>query len=432
MPSLLILIPLAGIIILNLFFNNTMRRAAFWFAAVLFSIQLIVAVFHSHFVYETGTDRFSSFFNAGLHVDALTFVMLICIIIACFSSLIVSRYTLTDRNQRFNFVNLLLISSIGMNGIVMVRDIFSLYVFLEITAVSSFILIAFRRGKPALEGAFKYIILSAIATILMLSAIALFVFAAGDTYFLSIRTALAEHGNNGILIFATAIFLTGLFIKAGIVPFHGWLPDAYAAAPAPVSVLLAGIVTKACGVYTLIRLVTAVFSPFQQVGNILLIFGAASILVGALAAMGQNEMKRMLAYSSISQVGYIILGLGCGSELGLIGAVLHLFNHTIFKTLLFINAAALSHSARTTDMDKLGGLSYKLPVTSASSMAAFLSASGVPALCRVLVKAYHSDSPLEDSAQWIRGICRSCQRSYARLSPYNAEKDILRQAEGRP
>jgi len=377
-PSLLILVPLFGVITLNIFSKGAMRRIAFWFALALFSTQLIISVFQAHFFYSMGHDRFSSFFRVNLSIDSFSFIMLLCIEVVCIASLIVARETLADRNQRFNFINLLIISSIGMNGLVMTQDIFSLYVFLEITAISSFILIAFRRGKPALEGAFKYIMLSVVATIPMLAGISLLLLASGDTSFSALHSAIAQSQNSQIILFAVGIFIVGLFIKAGLVPFHGWLPDAYSAAPPAAAVLLAGIITKACGVYTLIRLVVSVFGFSVPLNHVLMFMGAVSVLVGAFAALGQSDFKRMLAYSSISQIGYIILGLGSATELGLIGAAFHLFNHTIFKSLLFVNAAAVGQRLSTTDMEKMGGLSSRMPVTASTSLAGTLSAAGVP------------------------------------------------------
>jgi multicomponent Na+:H+ antiporter subunit D len=176
------------------------------------------------------------------------------------------------------------------------------------------------------------------------------------------------------------LFLGGLFIKSGLVPFHGWLPDAYSAAPHPVSVLLAGIVTKATGVYALIRLTTGVFVSGQAILSVMLFVGLITIFIGALAALGQREFKRMLAYSSISQVGYIVMGVGAGNALGMAGAIFHLFNHSIFKSLLFVNAAAVDASTGTTDMTRLGGLSSRMRSTGITSLVGFLSAAGIPPL----------------------------------------------------
>ncbi|MFA5255849.1 MAG: proton-conducting transporter membrane subunit [Candidatus Omnitrophota bacterium] len=380
MPSLFILIPIFGIIILNLPFGSILKRCAFWYAFVLFSLQIILAIFHNPFFWSGELEAISSFFNVKFTIDPLGFLMLLSIGIVCLSSLIVSRYAITDEDERFNFINLLIIASIGMCGIVMVKDIFSLYVFLEVTAVASFILIAFDKGRRALEGAFKYIVLSSIATIMMLSSTALFILISGDTSFYSIAGALGASAPGIIVYPAIILFLCGLFIKGGLVPFHGWLPDAYATAPAPAAVLLAGIVTKVCGIYALIRLITSVFGFSPEIKAVLLLVGMLSVLVGAFAALGQNNFNRMLAYSSISQIGYIILGLGTGTALGIAGAAFHIFNHAIFKSQLFVNAAAVRVATGTKDMNEMGGLSSRMPVTGATSIVAMLSTCGVPPL----------------------------------------------------
>jgi multicomponent Na+:H+ antiporter subunit D len=145
-------------------------------------------------------------------------------------------------------------------------------------------------------------------------------------------------------------------------------------------VLLAGIVTKATGVYALVRLTTAVFAVSRPLTNVLLFVGILTILAGALAALGQRDFKRMLAYSSISQMGYIVMGIGAGNPLGVAGAVFHIFNHSIFKSLLFVNAAAVEASTGTRDMDRVGGLSSRMRTTGITSLVGFLSAAGIPPL----------------------------------------------------
>jgi multicomponent Na+:H+ antiporter subunit D len=269
----------------------------------------------------------------------------------------------------------------GLNGVVLVKDIFSLYVYIEVVAASSFILIAFEKAPDALEAAFKYIILSTVATVLMLCSIGVLLMVSGGTEFSVIKQSLAVQAPHSFFILlAIAIFICGLFIKAGLMPFHGWLPDAYSAAPAGVSILLAGIATKTVGVYSLIRIVNSVFGFNSSINQILMLVGAASIVFGALVALTQSDFKRMLAYSSISQVGYIIIGLGCGTALGIAGAVFHLFNHAIFKSLLFVNSAAVERQAGTRDMNKLSGLSERMPVTGVTSAIGSLSAAGIPPL----------------------------------------------------
>ena len=200
---------------------------------------------------------------------------------------------------------------------------------------------------------------------------------------------------------ALGAFICGLFIKGGLVPFHGWVLGAYSAAPAPVSVLLAGAATKISGIYGLIRLgLAGAYSAAPSAGRsprtrglrtsspgaprsfseVMLLVGMVSIVVGAFAAMAQTDMKRLLAWSSISQVGYIVLALGCGTPLAIVGAAFHLFNHAIFKSLLFVNSAAVEQQVKTTDMERLGGLGGQMPFTATTSVVGLLSAAGVPPL----------------------------------------------------
>lgn len=382
MPSLLILIPLFGVIILNLFFAASPRakKYAFWAAFCLFILQMLVAIFHHPAFWNNSLDRVDAFFNASFLIDHLSFVMFLCIGMVSIASLFVARYTMSDDTGMFKFINLLIIASLGMTGIVMVKDVFSLYVFMEITAVASFLLIAFPRTLDSLEGSFKYLMLSAVATVLMLTSVGILLLVSGSTSFSAIANGIAESRNSSLITFAIGLFMCGLFIKGGLMPFHGWLPDAYSAAPAPVSVLLAGVVTKAAGIYTMIRIVTSLFPFDTAINGILMLIGTISIFAGALTAIAQNNFKRMLAYSSISQVGYIILGLGAGTGLGIAGAVFHLFNHSVFKSLLFVNSSAVEKETGTCDMDKMGGLAQKMPVTGATSVIAMLSACGVPPL----------------------------------------------------
>jgi len=197
----------------------------------------------------------------------------------------------TDGWARSRFASVMLIAMVGMNGTVVLTDLFSLYVFLEITAVSSFVLIAFHRDREALEGAFKYIILSAVATTLMIGSVALLLLVAGGTSFTTVRDALTTAGTSTVAKIAMGAFVCGLFIKGGLVPFHGWLPGAYSSAPAPVSVFLAGIATKVSGVYALVRLMSSVFGPgATSLNQVLLLVGAVSIVMGALAALWQDNL----------------------------------------------------------------------------------------------------------------------------------------------
>ncbi|MEG1997184.1 MAG: proton-conducting transporter membrane subunit, partial [Clostridiales bacterium] len=282
-----------------------------------------------------------------------------------------------------NFTNLVMVITLGMNGIALVTDLFSLYVFLEITGVASYVLIAFNTERNGLEGAFKYLVMSAIATAFILGGLAFVFMESGSLIFRDVTAAMLnwQSANEpALLIVAFIMLITGFSIKSGIMPFHGWLPDAYQSAPAAVSVILGGIVTKMVGVYAILRITSQLFAQVEMIQQVLTVLAIISIVGGAVAAIGQKDFKRILAYSSISQIGYIVLGAACGSVVGFIGAVLHFFNHATFKTTLFMNSSAVEIATGTTDIEKLGGLQDKMPITGVSSILAFLSTAGIPPL----------------------------------------------------
>jgi len=400
--SYLVLAPLAALVLLNLPTGELRRRYAYGLVLLLTAVQAAVLVFRPQLLSAHASSQLLGLKlgGAGLSLE-LSFTLLLSVAMVIFVTALVGRAMMEDEKQRFYFMNVLLVSLIGMNGAVLVSDLFSLYVFLEITAVASFLLIAFQRDRGGLEGAFKYIVMSAVATVLMLTAIAVFVLAAHSASFEALHKAVSAPGANPLVRIALGAFVCGLFIKGGLVPFHGWVPGAYSAAPAPVSVLLAGAATKISGIYGLIRLgligayssapaplagpvtqpwAADLFAGSASFSEVMLLIGMVSIVVGAFAAMAQADLKRLLAWSSISQVGYIVLGLGCGTPLAIVGAAFHLFNHATFKSLLFVNSAAVEQQARTTDMERLGGLGGQMPFTATTSVVGLLSAAGVPPL----------------------------------------------------
>ena len=189
MLSLLILVPLAGLLLLNLPFTPAMKRTA-WAFAFTVALAQVAMVLVAPAAAWSQQGFLAQYFSFGLEAKDLTRVLLLAIGIVMATTLMVGRSMITDDRQQFNFVNLLLVSIIGMNGVVLVTDLFSLYVFLEVTSVSSFILIAFNRDLGGLEGAFKYLILSAVATVLMLTGVALLMLVAGGTSFETVAAAM--------------------------------------------------------------------------------------------------------------------------------------------------------------------------------------------------------------------------------------------------
>ena len=184
--------------------------------------------------------------------------------------------------------------------------------------------------------------------------------------------------------------MAGFGLKAALVPFHAWLPDAHPSAPAPISAMLSGVLIKALGVYSLARIIFNVFGVSVPVGWVLITLGVLSMVVGVFLAVGQWDFKRLLAYHSISQMGYVILGLGIGAlilanngkvewaAMAILGGMFHLVNHAVFKSLLFLTSGSVEMSTGTRQLKELGGLAEKLPFTRATCTVASASIAGIP------------------------------------------------------
>ncbi len=279
---------------------------------------------------------------------------------------------------RHHFFGLFLLMVTGMNGAVLAGDLFNLYVFLEVAAVASYALVAFGCAHEELEASFKYIVLGSLASALILIGVALVYGVTGTLNMAHIAARLAGSTMDAPLLLALGLFVVGFGFKAALVPFHAWLPDAHPAAPAPVSAMLSGVLIKAIGIYALARLCFNVFGVTDNVLELLCWLGVLSMIVGGLLAVGQNDIKRMFAYSSISQVGFMVLAFGLATPLALVGAIYHLVNHALFKSLLFLNAGAVEYATGTRDLDALGALNRNLPVTGATSLVGSMSIAGVP------------------------------------------------------
>jgi formate hydrogenlyase subunit 3/multisubunit Na+/H+ antiporter MnhD subunit len=217
---LFILIPLVGVLLVSIAVRSSLRHVAWGFAMLVCLLQVALAIFNPGWLGQSN-DFLQTDLGFHLEMTNLSRVVLLSVGIVGAASLLIG-HAMLQPGRLHAFASLLLVSLIGMNGMALVTDLFTLYVFLEITSVGSFVLIAFNRDKPALEGAFKYVILSAVATVLMLASIALLVMLVGDTSFASVKAHLASP-ENWLERLTIAGFVCGLLIKGGLVPFHGWV-----------------------------------------------------------------------------------------------------------------------------------------------------------------------------------------------------------------
>ena len=316
----------------------------------------------------------------GINVvlDGLSTFILLTISLISFLVTLYSVDYMKGFTSKVKYYTLLLFMIGGMNGVALTGDMFNLYVFLEVAAIASYGLVAFTTEHESLEAAFKYMVLGGIASVFILFSIAVMYAYTGHLNMAYVSQAIAANEPKTLILFCSALFIFGFGLKAAMVPFHTWLPDAHPSAPAPISAMLSGVLIKVLGAYTLIRVFVNIFGVTKFTSSLLLVFGTISLLIGVLLQLGQSDLKRLLAYCSISQMGYVIIGIGLGTPLGFLGAIFHLINHATFKSLLFLNSGAIELQTGSRRIDELGGLKRKMPITSITSLIGSLAASGIP------------------------------------------------------
>ena len=335
----------------------------------------------------------------GLEVDALSLFFACIVTITVLLAAIYSfKYTSRDDTLEKYYVLFLMLSGSVM-GLVLTGDLFNMYVMIEIMTFAAVALTAFRNSSfGALEAAFKYLVVGAIGSSLVLLGIIL-VYSKMHTLNLAQLAAQLPLNLNPTTVFAFALLFTGFGIKSFIVPFHPTAADAYMAAPSSISMLFSGMVNKA-GIYGLIRLTYMIFQcmDLPAVQMLMVFMGTVTMFVGVTMALSQHDFKRLLAFHSISQIGYVLTAIGLSTALGLTGGLYHAMNHTLFKGLLFLCAGAVFYSAGTTNLDKLGGLSKKMPQTTAIFLIGAFSISGLPPFNGFVSKWYIYQSTYEKAA----------------------------------
>lgn len=309
---------------------------------------------------------------------------------------------LPGREVSFFAVALMLLT--GFAGIVLTGDLFNLYVFLEISSLSGYALIAVGE-KPSPVAAFRYLLVGTVGASLYLLGLGFLYISTGSLNIADLAMLLPDVAANPPVVVGLVLMVIGLAIKMALFPLHGWQPDAYTYAPSASSALLAPVATKV-GAYVLIRVLFFVFEPGYvraslPMTEILGWLSLAGILFGSIMAIAQKELKRMLAYSSVAQIGYIGLGIGLANPLGLIGAVLHVLNHAFMKAGLFLVAGNLrlriGHSTIPAFDDSLR---KAMPWTMAAFAVFALSMIGIPPTAGFFSKWYLVLGAFENS-NWV-------------------------------
>lgn len=307
-------------------------------------------------------------------------------------------------NSLVAYYSIVLLLLGGFNGMIITGDLFNLYVFIEISSLSGYALIAVgERNAPF--AAFRYLILGTIGASFYLIGVGFLYFVSGTLNMNDLALMIPKLKENSTIIVAIIFIVIGIGIKMAIFPMHGWLPDSYTFAPSTSSSLIAPIGTKVAA-YVLLRLLFFVFgidlfSKELPIETLLTIFSSAGILFGSIMAIAQKELKRMLAYSSVAQIGYIALGIGLVNPYGFIGAVLHILNHAMMKATLFLVAGNLRLKEGHSDISQFDdSFRKKYPYTMAIFTVAALSMIGLPPMVGFFSKWYLVLGSIENS-QWL-------------------------------
>ncbi len=295
-------------------------------------------------------------------------------------------------NRHTFFYTSYLLCLTGLLGILATADAFNVFVFLEISALSSYTLIALGTDRRALTASYQYLVMGTIGATFIIIGVGFMYMTTGTLNMYDLAERLPSVYGSKTVLTAFGFFIVGVCLKLALFPLHLWLPNAYAFAPSIATAFLAATSTKVA-VYVLIRYVFSIFSiefvtKSLPLGDIFLILGLAGIFAASITAIYQINVKRLFAYSSVAQIGYMILGLAIGTQLGLTATLLHLFNHALMKAALFLAIGAVVYRIGSSQLHHFAGLGKRMPWTMAAIVAGGLSLIGVPLTVGFVSKWY--------------------------------------------
>jgi multicomponent Na+:H+ antiporter subunit D len=310
-----------------------------------------------------------------------------------------------DPQQHYLFYTMFLLCLAGLLGITVTGDAFNTFVFLEISSLATYVLIALGRDRRALMASYQYLIMGTIGATLIVIGIGLLYLMTGTLNFADMGRRLAAVQGTRPVLAALAFLTVGLSLKAALFPLHQWLPNAYAFAPSAVSAFLAATATKVA-VYVLLRFYFSVFDQAQvfgelPMGDAMLVLALAGMFVASMIAIFQSDLKRLFAYSSVGQIGTLVLGLSFESVTGLTATILHLFNHGLTKGAIFMLLGGVALVTGGTSMDRVQGLGRRMPLTSLGIVVCGLSLIGVPGTAGFVSKWYLILAALEKGQWWL-------------------------------
>ncbi|MGD2186559.1 MAG: Na+/H+ antiporter subunit D [Desulfobacterales bacterium] len=331
-------------------------------------------------------------FGITLVADLFSAIMTVLAALMGMAVVIYSLGSMDRNRESFGYYAFFHFLLMGVSGVFLTGDLFNLYVWFEVMLMASFVLLALGGEKPQLEGAIKYVTLNLISSALFLTALGILYGMAGTLNMADLSRQLNNGMHTGVASTLAMLFLVAFGIKSALFPLFFWLPASYHTPPVSVSAIFAGLLTKV-GVYTLIRVFSLLFNQdIAYTHTIILVVAGLTMVTGVLGAMAQNEFRRILSFHIISQVGYMVMGLGLFTPLALAGSIFYIIHHIIVKTNLFLVSGVARRRQGSYLLDKLGGLYQTAPGLTIIFIISAFSLAGMPPLSGfwaklILVKA---------------------------------------------
>ncbi len=408
-PALLIAIPLLTALLIPLV-GAWKKQLCFPMALAAIAALVLTAGRLALEVFDSGTVHYymggwEPPWGIAFRIDHLSVMMELLITIVAFVVLVYTKKSIdkevSGRDAHFYAIYVLLV--MGLLGIVSTGDMFNLYVFLEISSITGYALISLG-GDKATFSTFRYVVVGTIGACFYLLGVGYLYSVTGTLNMEDLMKILPALYSSKVVLVAFAFFIIGVAIKMALFPLHFWLPDAYTDAPSAVSALIAPTMTKTAA-YIMIRVLYTVFEPrfaieMLSMTEILAWLGAVAMMAGSIMAIVQTDLKRMLAFSSVAQVGYIVLGVGLANRMGFIGGVLHIVNHAFMKCCLFLVAGAIIYKTGIRSIKEFRGLYMRMPITTAAFIIAAFSMIGIPPTCGFFSKVYLIMGAV-DAGQWV-------------------------------
>ncbi|HHI01285.1 MAG TPA: proton-conducting membrane transporter [Thermococcus litoralis] len=380
--SLLIALPLFGAFFIPIL-KRISKSAVMPFLVLVTLIQTGIAAWVFNEVYITGkpiiimAGGFRPPIGINLYIGH--FAALFVLVIAVTSLLMtIFSFKAVSVEPKDKYAMLFLLLMLGATGMISTGDIFNLFVFMEITAISAYALTAYNKTGEASEAALKYIVLGGIGSSFFLVGVAL-IYGSLGTLNMAHIAQLAHLVNPTVAKAGLALLIFGLAVEAEQFPLNAWAPDAYQEAPHPVTAMFSAFVVKA-SLYAMGRVIyiLSAVEGWSSILRLLIILGTLTVIIGEMSALRQNNVKRMFAYSSIAQVGLIAVGLALGTESGVSASVFHMFNHAIVKALMFLAVGYVAVELGGTEINKFEGLGKRMPVSAFAITVGAISIIGIP------------------------------------------------------